>query len=171
MRKMTDDRVPGPGDSAPSFSLPDHDGRTVSLEDMLGGWLVLYFYPRDGTSGCTREALDFTELLSEFRGNGAEVVGISPDTVESHGKFRRKHRLEHVLLSDPERVTVRAYGAWGVKNMYGRETEGVVRSTFLIDPEGMIVRAWRNVRVRSRSAGMEVKHAAAVLQQLIESRA
>ncbi|OPL18305.1 MAG: peroxiredoxin [Candidatus Aegiribacteria sp. MLS_C] len=170
MRKKTDHGVPAPGDSAPSFSLPDHEGRTVSLEDMPGRWLVVYFYPRDNTSGCTKEAQDFTELLPEFRRNGAEVIGISPDAVESHRKFREKHGLEHLLLSDTGRRTIRDYGAWGAKNMYGRQTEGVVRSTFLIDPEGTIVQVWRNVRVRSRSAGLETKHAAAVLQQLIESR-
>lgn len=163
------DIFPGPGDKAPGFELPDDRGGTVSLEDQRGSWVVVYFYPRDNTSGCTKEALDFTDLLPEFRKLGAEVMGISPDSVQSHVKFREKHQLEHMLLSDVEKRTLKDYGAWGPKKMYGRETQGVVRSTFLIDPEGTVVRAWRNVRVRTKSAGVEVRHADKVLEQLIET--
>ena len=96
-------------------------------------------------------------------------MGISPDSVASHGKFREKHRLRHILLSDGDGMTLKDYGAWGIRKMYGRETEGVVRSTFLIDPEGIIVKVWRKVRVRSKSGGVEVRHADTVLKQLIES--
>lgn len=163
-----DSAGPGPGDTAPSFSLPDHEGNTVTLGDFRGQWLVLYFYPRDNTSGCTKEALDFSELLPEFRKLGADVVGVSPDSVASHSKFRAKHGIEQALLCDGEKATLKDYGAWGIRNMYGRESEGVVRSTFLIDPEGLVTKAWRKVRVRSKSAGVEVRHADTVLKQLIE---
>jgi peroxiredoxin Q/BCP len=161
---------PGPGDPAPDFSLPDGKGETVSLNDSNGRWLVLYFYPRDNTSGCTKEAQDFTDLLPEFRKEGAEVIGVSPDSPDSHRRFREKHGLSVTLLSDEDRKTLKDFGAWGAKKMYGRETRGVIRSTFLIDPEGVIARVWRNVKVRSKSAGREVRHADEVLKQLIKSK-
>ncbi len=146
------------GKRAPDFSLPSDDGKTYSLSDFQGKWLVLYFYPRDNTSGCTTEAKEFSELLEEFRRLGAEVVGVSPQGPESHAKFRQKHGLKVLLLSDENREVIKAYGAWGVKKRYGKEHEGVIRSTFLIDPQGVIRKAWRNVRAKG--------HAAKVLEAL-----
>lgn len=136
------------GDKAPAFCLPGHDGEVHCLEDYQGRWLVLYFYPKDNTKGCTAEAIDFTSKLSEFRELGAEVVGISPDPPHSHRKFRERHGLDVTLLSDQEKETLKAYGVWKLKRMYGREYYGVERSTFLIDPEGNIRKVWRRVRVR-----------------------
>ena len=136
------------GKKAPHFLLPGDDGRTHSPEDFRGVWLVLYFYPRDNTSGCTLEATQFTENLEEFQRHGATVVGISPDSTDSHRRFRERHGLKVLLLSDPEKRVLEAYGVWKLKRMYGREYYGVERSTFLIDPEGTIRRVWRKVKVR-----------------------
>jgi thioredoxin-dependent peroxiredoxin len=135
------------GDEAPEFCLPASAGAEVCLESYLGKWLVLYFYPRDNTSGCTREAVDFTAALPALREMGAEVVGISRDSPASHGKFAEKHNLKVLLLSDQDHKVTEAYGAWALKKMYGKESYGVVRSTFLIDPQGRIARIWRKVRV------------------------
>ena len=128
----------------------DGEGKDVEicLEDLRGKWVVLYFYPRDNTPGCTVEATEFTQLLSEFEKLGAVVVGISKDTVESHKKFREKHGLRVILLSDPEARVIKAYGAWG-KKFRG---EGTIRSTFIIDPEGNIVWEKKNVRARGHAA-------------------
>lgn len=146
---MTDEKktIVG-GDAAPGFCLPDQDEREVCFEELSGRWVVLYFYPKDNTSGCTREAVDFTERLKEFRDLGAEVFGVSPDSPKSHRSFREKHRLEVTLLSDPGHRVLEAYGAWGKKRMYGKEYDGVLRSTAIIDPEGKIARIWRKVRVK-----------------------
>jgi peroxiredoxin Q/BCP len=108
---------------------------------------VLYFYPRDNTPGCTREACSFRDAMSELGSAGVRVVGVSPDTVQSHARFAAQHRLEFTLLSDPERRLARAFGVWGLKKRYGRETMGIVRSTFLVGPDGVVRRVWRNVRV------------------------
>ena len=136
------------GVAAPAFCLPDEDGREVCSEELSGRWVVLYFYPKDNTSGCTQEAKDFTGSLKDFRDLGAEVVGVSPDSAASHRKFREKHDLEVVLLSDPDHRVLEAYGAWGKKKMYGKEYEGVLRSTVIIDPQGKIARIWKKVRVK-----------------------
>ena len=109
--------------------------------------MVLYFYPKDNTSGCTREAVDFTIRLEDFKNLDAVVLGVSPDSVESHKKFRMKHGLKVILLSDPEHKVIETYGAWGKKKRYGKEYYGVIRSTFLIDPNGIVRKVWRNVRV------------------------
>ncbi len=154
------------GEKAPEFSLKDSEGRDVRLSDFKGKWIVLYFYPRDNTSGCTKEACDFTELLPRFKDSGAIVLGVSPDTPESHKKFAEKHNLQVVLLSDPQKEVLKAYGAWGKKKNYGREYEGVIRSTFLIDPDGKIAWKWKNVRVRTKRKGQEVRHADQVLEKL-----
>ncbi|MBN2160094.1 MAG: peroxiredoxin [Spirochaetes bacterium] len=135
------------GGEAPLFTLPDADGKTVSLAGLRGSWIVLYFYPRDNTSGCTTEAIDFTAKAAEFKKLGAIVIGISPDSCASHQKFMIKHDLGITLLSDADKKTLKQYGAWGTKIMYGRESQGVVRSTFLIDPRGVIRHAWDKVRV------------------------
>lgn len=136
------------GDKAPEFCLPDQDGREVCLKDFRGKWVVLYFYPKDNTSGCTREAIDFTEHIDEFHRLNCEVIGISKDSVRSHRNFADKHGLKVILLSDPEHRVIEQYGAWKLKKRYGREYYGTQRSTFLIDPEGIIRHIWPNVRVK-----------------------
>jgi peroxiredoxin Q/BCP len=135
------------GDKAPQFCLPDKDGSKVCLKDFKGKWVVLYFYPKDNTSGCTLEAIHFTKARDAFRKIGSEIVGVSPDSMESHCGFADKHNLEITLLSDTEHKVLESYGAWQKKKMYGREFWGVVRSTFLIDPEGKVRHAWRKVKV------------------------
>ncbi len=151
-----------PGSKAPKFSLQDDRGKTWSLSDFQGKWLVLYFYPKDNTSGCTREAKEFTESLARFKRLGAVVAGVSPDSTASHGRFREKHGLKVLLLSDPEKETLRAFGAWGKKKMAGREYEGVIRSTVLVDPEGKVARHWPKVKVQG--------HVEEVLQALKDLR-
>ena len=135
------------GSEAPNFCLPNQDGEEVCLEDHRGKWVVLYFYPKDNTKGCTLEALDFTLNKAALEAMGATVLGVSPDSVESHEGFCMKHNLTITLLSDTEHEVLKKYGVWQLKKMYGREFHGVVRSTFLIDPEGRIAHEWRKVSV------------------------
>jgi peroxiredoxin Q/BCP len=135
------------GANAPVFCLPNQDGNEVCLEDYRGGWVVLYFYPRDNTKGCTLEAIDFTMNKEAFEEMGATVLGVSPDSVKSHNNFCQKHNLTITLLSDPDHVALEKYGVWQLKKMYGREFHGVVRSTFLVDPEGVVAHIWRKVKV------------------------
>ncbi len=135
------------GKKAPAFALRDAEGQKRELGDYRGRWLVLYFYPKDNTSGCTREAVDFTSLRGDFARLGAEVAGVSPDSQASHGKFIEKQNLTITLLSDEERKTLEKYGVWQKKSLYGREYFGVERSTFLINGEGKIRRVWRKVKV------------------------
>ncbi len=135
------------GSKAPAFSLPDQDGKTVTLGDLAGRWTVLYVYPKDDTPGCTVEACDFTAGLAAFDRLDATVLGASPDSPESHRKFIAKHGLKVRLLSDPGHETLAAYGAWGEKVLYGRRSVGVIRSTTIIDPQGRI--AWRWAKVKS----------------------
>ena len=135
------------GDHAPDFKLPADDGSEVSLSDFKGKSVVLYFYPKDDTSGCTVEAKDFTCLATEFEKCGAVVIGMSPDSVKSHAKFKTKHDLAIRLVSDETKQTLEAYGVWAEKSMYGRKYMGVERSTFLIGPDGRIKKAWRKVSV------------------------
>lgn len=144
------------GDMAPDFSLPRNGGGTVSLSDFAGKPLVLYFYPKDDTSGCTTEAIDFTGLTAEFEKLGTSVIGVSPDSVKSHDKFAAKHNLSVVLAADEEHKALEAYGVWKEKSMYGKTYMGVERSTFLIDRGGKVAEVWRKVKV----AG----HAEAVLK-------
>ncbi|MFN3370040.1 MAG: peroxiredoxin [Sphingomonadaceae bacterium] len=134
------------GSPAPAFTLETPDG-PVSLSDFAGRKLVLYFYPKDDTSGCTAEAIQFTALADRFAKAGATVVGVSKDSVASHRKFAEKHKLGVKLASDPEGGTVEAYGAWVEKSMYGRKYMGIDRSTFLIGPDGTIAALWRKVKV------------------------
>jgi len=156
------------GDKAPFFSLPNQDGDTVSLKDYSGKWLVLYFYPKDDTSGCTKEACDFTDELDNFASLNAAVLGVSKDDLQSHRKFIHKYDLGIDLLSDPEKTVHKAYGAWGIKKQYGKEYEGTIRSTFIISPEGKIAMLWRNVRVRTKRKGEEITHASIVQAKLTE---
>ena len=131
-----------------NFCLPDEEGNEVCLDSYKGKWIILYFYPRDNTSGCTREAKDFSEHMEEFEKLNAVVIGISPDSPESHRKFKEKHSLKVKLLSDESHEVMEKYGVWQLKKLYGREYYGVVRSTFLISPDGKIVYEWKGVRVK-----------------------
>jgi peroxiredoxin Q/BCP len=133
---------------APDFCLPDQEGSERCLKEYRGRWVILYFYPRDMTPGCSMEAAHFSWAKDDFEKKGAVILGVSPDSVESHERFCRVKDLSVTLLSDPEKRVIAAYGAWGIKKMYGKETEGVIRSTFLINPEGEIAHSWRNVRVK-----------------------
>ena len=135
------------GDLAPKFCLPSSNQSEVCLNSYEGKWVVLYFYPKDNTSGCTREAVDFTSHIEAFHSLYAEIIGISKDSTESHRKFSEKHGLKITLLSDADHKVMEAYGVWALKKMYGKESYGVVRSTFLIDPHGKIARIWRAVKV------------------------
>src|SRR5579871_3412751 len=132
---------------APKFALESDADTRVKLADYAGKWLVVYFYPKDNTPGCTREAQDFTQAVPKLRKLGAEVVGISKDSVKSHCGFRDKIGIRFPLLSDPDLSTHKAYGAWGTKTMYGKKVEGTIRSTFLVSPAGKIVRSWTGVKV------------------------
>ena len=134
------------GTKAPAFTLPDQDGKMVSLKDFKGQKVVLYFYPKDNTPGCTKQACNFGELMPQFREKGAAVIGVSKDSVASHKKFQEKFGLPFTLLSDPELKVIQAYGVWQEKNMYGKKTMGVVRSTYLIDEKGVIVKAFGKVK-------------------------
>ncbi len=134
------------GSKAPAFTLPDQDGKMVSLKDFKGQKVVLYFYPKDNTPGCTKQACNFGELLPQFREKGAVVIGVSKDSVASHKKFQEKFGLPFTLLSDTELKVIQAYGVWQEKNMYGKKTMGVVRTTYLIDEKGVIVKAFGKVK-------------------------
>lgn len=134
------------GQPAPSFCLPDHTGKTVCLEDFRGKWLVLYFYPRDNTAGCTREAKEFSALKDDFTAENAVILGVSKDSVKSHQNFIQKHDLTITLLSDEDTSVHQQYGVWRTKKNYGKEYMGTVRSTFLIDLQGVVVKVWDNVR-------------------------
>lgn len=135
------------GDPAPDFTLPDAEGKAVNLSGFRGRYVVLYFYPKDDTSGCTREALDFTELKLEYDKLGATIAGISPDSVKAHAKFAGKHNLKVTLLADEAKEAIEAYGVWKQKKMYGRGYMGVERSTFLIGPDGTVLHSWRGVKI------------------------
>jgi peroxiredoxin Q/BCP len=145
------------GSKAPAFALENQDGEKVKLGDFAGKWLVLYFYPKDNTSGCTTEATDFTKALNSLRKMDAEVVGVSPDSVKSHGNFREKHDLKVTLLADPDKKVLEKYGVWQEKSMYGKKYMGVVRTTFLIDPDGKIAEIWEKVKVKDHVADVKAK--------------
>ena len=135
------------GDVAPDFTLPTDGGGEMTLSSMRGKKVVLYFYPKDDTSGCTKEACDFREKISEFEKAGAVVLGISPDGVKKHDKFKAKYDLPFSLIADEEKTALQAYGVWVEKSMYGRKYMGVERTTFLIDADGSIQSVWRKVKV------------------------
>lgn len=139
------------GALAPQFSLPRDGGGNVSLAELAGKIVVLYAYPKDDTSGCTTEALDFTALADDFAEAGAVIVGLSPDPVKAHDKFIAKHDLGIILASDEEKAVLEAYRVWKEKSMYGRTYMGVERSTFIIDRDGKIARVWRKVRVKGHA--------------------
>ena len=144
------------GKPAPAFTLPRDGGGEVSLSDHTGSQVVLYFYPRDDTPGCTKEAIAFTDMAAEFAEAGAVILGVSKDTVAKHDKFRDKHSLEIALLSDADGSTCEEYGVWVEKNMYGRKSMGIERATFLIGADGTVRQVWRKVKVPG--------HAEAVLE-------
>jgi thioredoxin-dependent peroxiredoxin len=148
------------GAAAPKFIAQDRDSKDISLQDFKGRWVVLYFYPKDNTPGCTTEAIDFSSKLAEFQALNAQIIGISPDSIASHGKFITKYNLEILLLSDPEHQIAEQYEVWQLKKFMGKEYMGIIRSTFLIDPTGNIAHIWSNVRVKDH-----VKKVLAVLKQ------
>ncbi|MBZ0107585.1 MAG: thioredoxin-dependent thiol peroxidase [Candidatus Scalindua rubra] len=156
------------GTKTPDFCLKNQDDKKVSLKDYKGKWIVLYFYPKDNTSGCTKEARDFTESLKDYHKLNATVIGVSPDSTESHRRFIEKQSLGITLLSDPDKKVHKAYGVWGMKKNYGKEYEGVIRSTFIISPEGKIAEAWNNVKVRVKRKTGETRHANVVKERLKE---
>ncbi len=143
---MSDTR-PEPGQDAPDFTLPRDGGEDVTLSKLRGAPVVLYFYPRDDTSGCTKQALDFTERAEDFAAAGATVLGVSKDSIAKHEKFRDKHGLGVALLSDEDSDVCERYGVWVSKNMYGKQFMGIERTTFLIDADGKIARVWNKVKV------------------------
>ncbi|MFN3835289.1 MAG: thioredoxin-dependent thiol peroxidase [Glycocaulis sp.] len=136
-----------PGDKAPDFSMPTDGAGTVTLSDFKGKSVVLYFYPKDDTPGCTKEAIGFSGKIDEFEAAGAVVIGVSKDTAAKHGKFRTKHGLKVILASDAEGDVCERYGVWAEKSMYGRTYMGIERATFLIGPDGVIQRVWPKVKV------------------------
>ncbi|MHC4308294.1 MAG: peroxiredoxin [Planctomycetota bacterium] len=156
------------GTKAPDFRLKNQDDKEVSLKDNNGKWIVLYFYPKDNTSGCTKEACDFTESLKDYKKLNATVLGVSPDSTESHRSFIEKQSLGITLLSDPDKKAHKAYDAWGMKINYGKEYEGVIRSTFIISPEGKIAEAWSKVKVRVKRKDGETRHVDVVKERLKE---
>ncbi|MBF6333143.1 thioredoxin-dependent thiol peroxidase [Nocardia transvalensis] len=149
---MTENHRLSPGDTAPSFTLPDADGKEVSLADYRGRKVIVYFYPAASTPGCTKEACDFRDNLAELNGAGIDVIGISPDKPAKLAKFRDNEKLTFPLLSDPDREVLNAWGAYGEKTMYGKKITGVIRSTFLVDEEGKIAVAQYNVRATGHVA-------------------
>jgi thioredoxin-dependent peroxiredoxin len=141
-----------PGDRAPEFTLLDADGKPVSLADYTGRRVIVYFYPAASTPGCTKEACDFRDSLASLNGAGIDVVGISPDAPAKLAKFRDEQGLNFPLLSDPDRKTLTAWGVWGEKQLYGKTVIGVIRSTFVVDPDGRIEKAMYNVRATGHVA-------------------
>ena len=148
------------GNNAPDFSIINQNGKTIGLDDLSGKWSVIYFYPRDDTPGCTVEAKEFTELNNKFKENGASIYGVSPDNEAKHCKFIDKYDLKIDLLADTEKTMLSDYGVWQEKSMYGKTYMGVVRTTYLINPDGNISEAWPKVKAKG--------HAEAVLNRLIE---
>lgn len=142
------------GTKAPIFTLPDQDGNMVSLANFKGKKVVLYFYPRDNTPGCTKQACNFAELYPQFQEKDAVVMGISKDSIASHKKFQEKYRLPFILLSDETKDVLQQYGVWQEKNMYGKKVMGVVRSTYLIDEDGMIIKVFTKVKAERNPKDM-----------------
>jgi len=141
----------GEGDPAPDFALPADDGSTVTLSELRGQRVVLYFYPKDDTSGCTAQACEFSALMPRIEEAGAVVLGVSPDGVASHVKFKNKYDLNFPLLADTDHAVAEAYGVWKEKSMYGRTYMGIERSTFVITADGTIERAWRKVKAKGNA--------------------
>lgn len=140
-----------PGQPAPDFTLPNQHGENVTLSELKGAPVVLYFYPRDDTPGCTREACAFRDARTQYEEAGAHVIGVSPDTPQSHQKFAQKYDLPFTLVSDPEHQVCEQYGVWKEKNLYGKKSMGVERSTFVIDRDGIVRKVFRRVKVDGHS--------------------
>jgi peroxiredoxin Q/BCP len=140
------------GAKAPRFTLPSDEGRTVSLDDLKGKKVVLYFYPKDDTSGCTVQACEFRDNWKSVQAAGAVVLGVSPDGVTSHGKFKAKYQLPFPLLADEDHAVAEAYGAWGEKSMYGRKYRGILRTTFVIGADGRIKKVFQKVKPKGHAA-------------------
>jgi len=145
------------GDKAPAFCLPNQDEEEVCLRDLQGSWVVLYFYPKDNTPGCTTEACEFTAALPDFSGLGASIFGVSPDSPKKHRNFIEKKALGITLLADEAKEVCEAYGVWQLKKFMGREYMGVVRSTFIINPDGKIAAVWEKVRVKGHVEAVREK--------------
>jgi peroxiredoxin Q/BCP len=152
--------LPSTGSKAPDFSLLDQDGKEHSLSSYAGKWVLIYFYPKDDTPGCTKEACAIRDSFPAFDSQKAVVLGISPDSVKSHKKFEEKYSLPFTLLADEEKKVVNAYGVWGLKKFMGREYEGVMRTSFLVAPDGKVAKVYESVKPE--------KHAAEVLSDLKE---
>lgn len=144
---MAKSAIPAPGEKAPQFKLPATTGENVSLKALTGRWVVLYFYPKDATPGCTQEGHDFSALIGKFRALNADVYGVSRDTMASHEKFKEKQKYKVDLISDSDEALCNALGVIKLKNMYGKKVRGIERSTFVIDPKGRIAKEWRKVKV------------------------
>src|SRR4051794_21616254 len=155
--------IPAVGDKAPDVVLPDENGAVHRLTDQKGRWTILYFYPEDDTSGCTTEACQFRDLHEDIVASDADVWGVSPDTEASHQRFKTKYGLPFTLLADPEKSVIGRYGAWGMKENYGKKYMGLIRSSFLIDPDGRVAKVWPKVTADG--------HAAKVMEALAEARA
>ncbi len=151
------DKIINIGDNAPDFTLKDNSGNDFSLSSLKGKWVVLYFYPKDNTPGCTTEAVEFSEVKDNFQKRGVEVLGVSPDSVKSHINFIEKKELTIKLLSDPDKDVLKNYGVWQLKKNYGREYWGVVRSTFLISPDMKVAHSWSSVKVKGHVEAVEKK--------------
>lgn len=145
------------GRKAPAFTLQDQDGEKVALRDLSGQWVVLYFYPKDDTPGCTTEACQFTAGIKAFEKLDAAIFGVSPDSPESHQTFIEKFDLSVDLLCDPRKKMMATYGAWGEKNMYGKITEGVIRSTVIVDPAGKVAHHWKKVKADGHAEQVKKK--------------
>lgn len=145
------------GSDAPSFCAKDTYGKEHCLDDYKGKWVVLYFYPKDNTPGCTVEAVDFTAMKGDYKAMGAEVIGVSGDSEKSHQKFTDKHDLDLTLLSDPDKDIMEPYGAWTEKKMYGKTFLGIVRSTVLIDPDGKVAHVWPKVKAKGHANAVKEK--------------
>jgi peroxiredoxin Q/BCP len=140
------------GEKAPAFTLNDQSGQSHKLSSLKGKWVVLYFYPKDDTSGCTKQACQFNDAIAQFRKRGVMVFGVSPDDEKSHAKFAGKYGLGFPLLADPDKQALEAYGVWQEKSMYGRKYMGVARTTYLIDPKGVVAARWDKVKVPDHDA-------------------
>ena len=145
------------GSKAPDFTAPANGGKSISLNDFAGKWLVLYFYPKDNTSGCTKQACGFRDNLESLKAIGAEVLGVSPDSAKSHDGFIEKQQLNFDLIADTEKNIAQSYDAWGEKSMYGKKYMGIVRSTYIINPQGEIAAIWQNVKVPGHVDAVKAK--------------
>ncbi len=153
---MTDKKLEN-GDNAPDFTIKDQDDNDFSISLLKGKWIVLYFYPKDNTPGCTTEAIEFSGIKDEFKKKGIEILGVSPDSTKSHRNFIEKKDLSITLLSDPDKNALKKYGVWRLKKNYGREYFGVVRSTFIISPDMKIAHSWSSVKVKGHVEAVDNK--------------